>query len=269
MTGARYRQLASELRERIALGDYGPQGALESESELAARYAVSRVTVRKALEQLRDDGLVGSRKGAGWYVASDPIGQSLALGSFVHAASAVADAGLTISRRVVEYGFLPAPADVAATLDIAAGTELLRAHSVRRAGDEPLDTVVEWVPEPAAAHISRADAADVGIWEAMRRLGHTVSTVRQSIAAVAATARAAELLAVTEGAPLLLIRRLAVGTDGVPLALSDHRYLGHRFRLDVEFRGWPATSATEPPGLRQAEAARPNRRRELQEGTAQ
>lgn len=249
MTGPRYRQVAAELRERIALGDYGPDGAMESESELGARYDVSRVTVRKALEQLRDDGLVGSRKGAGWYVTSAPIGQTLALGSFVHAGSAVADAGLSVTRRVVEYGFLPAPADIAATLDRPSGVELLRAHSVRYAGADPLDAVTEWVPEPAAAHISRADAAELGIWEAMRRLGHTVATVRQSIAAVAATARIAELLDAAEGTPLLLIRRIAIDPDGIPLALSDHRYLGHRFRLDVEFRGWPGASATEPPGL--------------------
>jgi GntR family transcriptional regulator len=48
---------------------------------------------------------------------------------------------------------------------------------------------------------------------------------------------------------LLLVRRLAVLSDGRPLAVSEHRYVGHRFRLDVEFRGWPGTAATDPPGV--------------------
>ena len=51
MTGTRAAALAQELRERIALADTGPGGALESEAVLGGRYGVSRVTVRRALEQ--------------------------------------------------------------------------------------------------------------------------------------------------------------------------------------------------------------------------
>ena len=66
MTGTRAAALAQELRERIALADTGPGGALESEAVLGSRYGVSRVTVRRALEELRAQGLVKSRRGAGW-----------------------------------------------------------------------------------------------------------------------------------------------------------------------------------------------------------
>lgn len=249
MTGPRFTRVAGELRERISLGDYGDSGALESEAELGQRYGVSRITVRRALEQLRAEGLVTSRKGAGWYVAGGTFHQPVALGSFQHAASAVAEAGLELRRRVVEFGFLATPAEIAETLGLAAEAESLRVRSVRIADATPLDAVTEWVPAAVAAHVSRADAEEIGIWETLRRHGRKIATVRQSIAAVAATEDTAALLGVAPGVPLLLVRRIAVDSGGTALALSNHRYLGHRFRLDVEFKGWPGTAATEPPGL--------------------
>ncbi|SDN47804.1 GntR family transcriptional regulator [Allokutzneria albata] len=247
MTGSRSQWLAGELRERVALGDYGASGALESEAELGRRYDVSRVTVRRALEQLRAEGLLVSRKGAGWYVVSGAsFGQSLALGTFQHAGSAVAEAGVPLTRTVVEYGYGTPPGSVAGVLDLPGGTETLRVQALRRTDSTPLDVVTEWVPLALAAPVSRADAEDPGIWETLRRNGHQIAVVRQSITATAALQRIAELLEVPAATPVLLVRRLAVGPDDKPIALSEHRYLGHRFRLEVEFRGWPAA---EPPGV--------------------
>lgn len=240
MTGSRSQRLAAELRERITLGDYGPAGAIESEAELGRRYEVSRVTVRRALEQLRDEGLLASRKGAGWYVVS--FAQPLALGTFQHARSAVAEAGVSLVRAVLEYGYCDAPSSVALTL--GAG-EMLRVRSLRRTGDAPLDVVTEWVPLELAAPVSRADAESPGTWETLRRNGNQIAVVRQSIAAVAA-GEVGPLLAVSESTPVLLVRRIALDVAERPIALSEHHYLGHRFQLEVEFRGWPGA---EPPGV--------------------
>lgn len=247
MTGPRFEVLTAELRERVAMGDYARSGALESEAELGRRYGVSRVTVRRALEQLRSEGLVAARKGSGWYVVSGAsFGQTLALGSFQHARSAVAEAGMALVRRVTGYEYRPAPADVAQVLGIDEGAEALRVRAVRRAGQLPLDVVTEWVSLSFAAPVSRADAEDPGVWETLRRKGHEIEVVRQTIAAAAASAAVADLLDTAAGVPLLLIRRLALLPDGRPLALSEHRYLGHRFRLEVEFRGGPGS---DPPGV--------------------
>jgi GntR family transcriptional regulator len=251
MTGPRFQWLAAELRERIALGDFARTGALDSEAELARRYEVSRVTVRRALENLRDEGLIASRRGSGWYVASGAaFGQSLALGSFQHAKSAVSEAGVPLTRKVVNYEYCPAPAEIAWVLDIAPESEVLRVRAVRHAAKHPLDVTTEWVPLEFGAPVSRAEAQDPGVWETLRRNGHTIDLVRQSIAAGAASASTAPLLDVPLGTPVLLVRRLALlAEEKRPLALSEHRYLGHRFRLDVEFRGWPGTATVDPPGM--------------------
>jgi len=251
MTGGRAAQLAAQLRERIALGEFAETGAIESESALGVRYAVSRVTVRRALESLRDQGLVEPRKGAGWFVTGAAFHQTLALGSFRHAASAVAAAGKAVERTVVDFGFRPAPAHrLDGVLGLAEGDDVLYSRTVRRVDGEPLDLVHEWVPAEVAAALSRRDAQTTGIWQALHRRGHPIDAVRQIISAGLATSSDAGLLGVPEGAPLLLVRRVARSAGGDAIALSDQRYLAHRFALEVEFRGGPVAVTPEPPGLR-------------------
>jgi len=263
MTSSRFRQIAEDLRERVALGEFGDQGTLDSESALCSRYAVSRVTVRRALETLREQGLVQSRQGSGWFATGGSFHQTLALGTFRHAGSAVAESGKVMTRRVVEFGYLKASPVLSSTLDLAAAgageaaADVLHSRSVRTVDGVPLDLVAEWVPAAIAGRVSRADAADPGIWASLRRDGHRVASVRQTITAGIATADDAALLDVELGAPLLLVRRLALDEDKAPLALSDHRYLAHRFSLEVEFNGWPGAGDDTPPGLRERAAHAP------------
>jgi GntR family transcriptional regulator len=155
-----------------------------------------------------------------------------------------------VARRVVDFGYQSAPAPVAESLGLDTPAEVLASRSLRTVDGEPLDVVQEWVPMAVAGRVSRADAEQLGIWATLQRQGHRVDAVRQTISAGLVTATDAEVLEVGVGSPLLLVRRLAHGTDGRPLALSDHRYLAHRFSLEVEFRGWPAAQSPESPGLR-------------------
>lgn len=252
MTG-RAAALAQQLRERIAIGDVGAGGALESESVLGARHSVSRVTVRKALEELRAQGLVESRRGSGWFVTGGTFTQPLAVGTFAHAGSAVSAGGRAVVRRIVDFGFCPAPAAVARALSLAADSDVLRSRSVRLVDGIALDLVQEWVPAAAAARVSRRDAEVVGIWRTLQSQGYQVHRVRQTITAATAAPDEAPLLNTSPGDALLLIRRLALSDTDTPLALSDHRYLAHRFSLEVEFRGWTGGAAAEPPGLRALE----------------
>ncbi len=78
MREVRYRAIADDLRRRVESGEPGTGHLLPSESELSGAYEVSRVTVRKALELLRDEGLVDARQGLGWFVAAHPLRQTLA-----------------------------------------------------------------------------------------------------------------------------------------------------------------------------------------------
>jgi GntR family transcriptional regulator len=244
----RYVEVAAALRERIADGGYGAGGAVESEAELGRQFKVSRVTVRRALEALRDEGLLASRKGAGWFVACDPVRQ--ALGRVNTIESALAEAGIEPRRRVLAFAFEPASAAVAAELGLPAGDEVLRVRRLNLAGAEPFAIVTVWVPAALGAQLSRADVERSTFYDLLPLRGVELASATQTINAVAADRDEARLLHVPVGSPLLACRRLTRDRGGRAAIVSDHRYPGHRTLFEVEFPHLAAGSGWGPSGLR-------------------
>src|ERR1044071_5301289 len=110
----RYRSIADDLRPRVAAGEFAAGRLLPSEAALAAHYAASRITIRKALELLREEGLVDARQGFGWVASVDPLRRPLARLGTIEAQ--LAASGLRSERRVLEFRFVTAPARVAQVL---------------------------------------------------------------------------------------------------------------------------------------------------------
>jgi GntR family transcriptional regulator len=240
--------VAGSLRERITLGEYGATGALESEAALARRYDTSRVTIRRALEALRDEGLLVSRKGSGWFVAADPVREIL--GVLPSATRALTEAGITVTREVLEFGFAAPPEPTAAALGLSPDTQALRAKRLHRADGTPYDLITTWLAPHIAGAVSRDELQQLGAWETLRAHGVEPVHTFHSITAGAATPDQANSLELTPGSPLLLLRRLATTADHTPVAISNHRYAAHHIRIDIEFHGEPSLAAAEPPGLR-------------------
>ncbi len=211
----RYLDIAQELRARIAAG---AAGSLPSEAELAHEYSASRVTVRRALDALRDEGLVTSRRGAGWFVALDPVHQPLGRVTTVEAA--LEAAGAAPSRRVLEFAFEPATGDVAKTLGLAADADVLRVTRLNLADDEPFAIVTVWVDAALGAHLSRADVERATFHELLPLQGVEPGRVVQTI---------------TSGSPVLACRRVTYDRRGRAVMLAEHRYAAHRTAFEVEF----------------------------------
>lgn len=244
----RYMELAAALRERIGAGAYGDGGAIESEADLGRTYVVSRVTVRRALEELRREGLLTSRKGAGWFVVCDPVRQTL--GRVFTIESALAEAGIVPRRQVLAFAFQPAPADIAAGLALPPGAEVLRVQRLNLAGEEPFAIVTVWVPEQLGAQLSRAEVERSTFYDLLPLRGVELASATQTIAAVAATDEEAALLRIPADSPLLACRRVTRDRAGRPVLLSDHRYPGHRTEFEVEFPHLSAGTEWGPSGLR-------------------
>jgi GntR family transcriptional regulator len=229
----RYLDLADALRARIVARDLGPGGALASEGELAREYGTSRVTVRRALDLLRNEGLVTSRRGAGWFVAVDPVRQPLGRVTTVEAA--VEAAGGRPSRRVLSFGFVAAPARVSDALLVPRGSDVLRVGRVNLADDEPFALVTVWVRADIGADVSRADAERAPFYDLLPVRGVELGTAHQTITAEVAAADVAEQLAIAPGDPLLLLRRTTYDAPGMPALYSEHRYPANRTTFEIEF----------------------------------
>ena len=240
MRETRYRSIADELRRRLEDGQFGAARLLPSESELSEQYAASRVTVRRALEVLREEGLVDSRQGFGWFVATDPLRQTLGrLGTIERQ---LTDEGVESTRRVLDFRFVPAPPRARQVLSCDA---VLRVRRLNLADGEPFALVTVWCPEEYGAELSRADVERSPFYEL---LDVPLGGATQTIGAALATAAEADLLHVPAGSPVLRCERTTRSVEEVPVLLSEHVFPAHRTEFVVELPH--AEPSIAPTGLR-------------------
>lgn len=222
----RYRAIADDLRARIGGGEWAAGTVLPSESDLATAYAASRVTVRKALDRLRDDGLVESRQGFGWIVAGDRLRQTLDVLATIE--GQLAAQGRHAERRVLSFRFVAPPAAVASALGVDEVLEVVRVNLADRA---PFAVVTVWCPADLGGALSRDDVERAPFSEL---LPVSIASATQTVGAAAASDDDAGALDVPVGSPLLVVDRVSRDTSGRPVLVSEHRFPAHRTEFVVE-----------------------------------
>ncbi|HEY5662567.1 MAG TPA: GntR family transcriptional regulator [Ilumatobacter sp.] len=238
MRNIRYQQIADELRARARQASAGT--VLPSESELSAEFGASRVTIRRALELVRDDGLIAARQGFGWFVATEPVRQRLErLGTI---AEQLRSSGKAAGRQVLEFAFVAPPAHVRAEL---ATDRVLRVKRVSLADGAPFAVVTVWCPAVLAQKFSLEDVERTPFYEL---LDVELRGATQTIGAESAGQDDAVALAVPVGAPLLKCRRTTTDLRGVPVLVSEHLFPAHRTEFVVDLP-YDEPSIT-PAGLR-------------------
>jgi GntR family transcriptional regulator len=239
----RYREIADDLRQRVQTGAFSAGRVLPSEADLSASYAASRVTIRRALEVLRDEGLLDARQGFGWFVASDPLRQRLGRLSTIE--DQLSASGITAERRVLEFAFVAAEPRVRQVL----GTDQeLRVRRLNLADGEPFAIVTVWVPATLGHRLSRADVERSPFYEL---LPVPLGGATQTIGAAAASPADGRLLGIPVGSPVLRCERVTNTLDGKAVLLSEHVFPGHRTEFVVDLP--QAERSMAPSGLRLVE----------------
>ncbi len=206
--------IADDLRRQITSGDLVAGAVLPSEADLAGSYGVSRVTVRKALELLRQEGLVGSRQGFGWFVAVPVVRRSLGTLSTIEAD--LAAQGREPVRKVLSFRFRDGELEVV---------------RVNLADGQPFALVTVWCPEELGRSLSRDDVERSTFYDL---LPVDLVSVDQTIRAAAADERDAEVLGIPPGSPLLVALRISRDAAGKPFLRSEHRFPAHLTEFVLE-----------------------------------
>ncbi|MEJ7801434.1 MAG: GntR family transcriptional regulator [Ilumatobacter sp.] len=241
MRRIRYQEIANDLRLRARAAS--PGSLLPSESELSAEFSASRVTVRRALELVRDDGLISARQGFGWIVSTEPIRQSLErLGTIE---SHVETSGRDAARKVIEFSFESPPPHVR---ELLGSGKVLRVQRLNLADGEPFAVVTVWCPAEIGQQFSMADVEQRPFYEL---IDVELRGATQTIGADSAEQPAAGLLGVPVGSPLLRCRRVTTDRSGKPVLVSEHLFPAHRTEFVVELP-YDEPSVT-PAGLRLVE----------------
>ncbi len=229
-TAPLYLQLVERLAAAIGCGRLKDGEALPPERVLSERLAVSRTTVRKALDELTLRGLVTSRHGSGNFVAAR-LEQPLArLSSFSEDMRA---RGRRPGFAWIERGvFTPSPEEVIA-LGLGSGEEVARFVRVRLADDEPLAVERAAI---AARHLPDPAAVDGSLYTALRARGLEPVRALQHLRAAAAGPADAGHLGIPPGSPVMATVRYGYLADGRPVEFTRSVYRGDRYDFVAEMR---------------------------------
>jgi GntR family transcriptional regulator, phosphonate transport system regulatory protein len=225
-------QLEQALREHYRSGDYLP-----SEQQLAERYAVNRHTLRRAVDELVNKGLLQRRHGVGILVLMRPYDYPL------HAQA-------RFSQNLLEQGshptserllavLRPASADVASALGVAEGENVIHLRTLRRVNGVPVCVINHFLPDldwwPALQHFSSGSLHDF----LLQHAGHQLRRSQTRISTRRAQAKECRLLEIALHAPLLCVRTLNKTRDGALAEYSVSLTRGDMIELTLEHE-WKA-----------------------------
>lgn len=250
---AAYLRVADDLQRQIENGELPPGSRLPSRSELAQRYRVGSNVAIAAIRVLRDKGLVVTRAGSGVYVADlggpwhiirsgrpRPPGTTLLIRELGHVA---ADSASSRGSMTV-----PASADIAARLGIAAGDRVTRSTNRYDAAGRPAMLSVGWEPlsltgGTVSALPDAGPLAGHNIVERMASIGLLVSRSEETVEARACTPTEAAELEIDSTSTVLAIQRTYFADDR-PVHTTDLIVPATRYRLVYDF---PVQTEVPPP----------------------
>ncbi len=230
-----YHQIYLILHDKIVSGAFGTDDTVPGEQALMRQFAVSRITAKRALNELAASGLVVRQRGKGTRVIASTASEPVRAG-VEGLLENLLEMGLKTEVRLREFGYVPASPDVAKALGVKPGTVVQRALRSRAVKGQPFSYLTTFVPEDIGRTYSKRDLAARPLLALLERSGVRIGSADQTISATLADTEVAPALDVQVGAPLLRIRRIVFDHGGraveyiVGLYRPD-RYQ-HRLKLD-------------------------------------
>lgn len=222
-------QVREAIEEQIRSGDLPPGSRLQSERDLAEVLGVSRVTVRRALDELERQGLVRAAPGSGHFVEGSPLEEPQnVLLSFTELGSS---RGLVASARVLAARVRPASLEEAELLGVAPGADVFELERLRMLDGQATALDRSCVPLAVAPSLPALDFRTASLYAALEAAGAAVVRADYTTEARAATAAQARQLGLEPGAPLLLARTVGSDAAGRVVEVSETTYRGDRYRF--------------------------------------
>jgi GntR family transcriptional regulator len=223
-----YQQLQRALREAIESHALGPDDALPAERQIAADLAISRITVRKALDGLVEEGLLVRRQGSGNFVAARIEKNFAKLTSFSEDMRSRGRTPRSVWLKRSEGQVTP---EEALTLRLSPGTPVYRFHRLRFADESPMCLEFATI---AGACLPSLDAVGVSLYEALEKAGNRPVRALQRLRALLLTPEHAKLLNARAGDAGLLVERIGFLRDGSAVEFCQTYFRGDTYDFIAE-----------------------------------
>ncbi len=225
-----YYQIMNQLREKIARGEYPVEGALPPERELVETYQVSRMTIRQALSELVNEGILVRRKGIGTFVAPQKIEQ--ALSSLTSFTEDMAQRGMKASSRIISFKEIIPDPTIRKTLGLHTEEKAFECVRLRLADEEPMALETTTLTAALCPGLERETLENQSLYKVLaEQWGIELDYATQSLEPILAPPYEAKLLHIAPGAPLLLIHRVTYDANDRAFEHVKSLYRGDRYKF--------------------------------------
>lgn len=225
-----YVQVREALRAEVQ--SLEPGTAIPTEAELEERFGVSRITIRKAVEELVSEGLVVRQQGRGTFVQRPKL--THVLNSITSWTERLAALGYTPKTLDTEASVVEAPKRIAQMLELGEGEEVVRLKRLRLASHEPISLMINYLPKRLVPGL----AERIGDYESLyvllkEQYGLAPVVAEDTVETKEATEHEAELLKIEPWSPVLLVTRVSYLESGEPLEVAIVTSRGDRYQYKV------------------------------------
>lgn len=215
-----YFQVSQRLESAIRTGVIEPGARLENELSIAEKLTLSRPTIRRAIQQLVDKGLLVRRRGIGTQVVHGQVTRQVELTSLYEDLQSAHHEPTT---RVLEHRTEPASDTVAEKLGVAAGSDVIYFRRQRSTDGTPVAVLENYLPVEFD-YITTEQLERRGLYQLLRTKGVTIRIANQKIGARRAQGDESELLGLDKGGPVLTMERVAYDNSGRAIEFGHHCY---------------------------------------------
>lgn len=223
-----YRQITTAIRDAIASRALKPEDALPPERVLAEKFGVSRITIRKAISELVNEGVLDTHHGSGTFVRSKVEKNFAQLSSF---SDEMESRGMTPSSVWLLRSVGTVRPDEALTLRASPGTEVYRFKRIRLADDTPMSIETTTI---VASCLPSVESVEHSIYAALRKTGNRPVRALQRLSALILNDEQAAMLGARVGDAGLLVERVGFNEAGTAIEFSQSYYRGDTYDFVAE-----------------------------------
>ena len=228
-----YYQIYVLIRDKILSGYYANGSLIPTEKKLEQTFNVSRITVKRALDELAKEGLVSRQRGRGTMVTfTAPVSSSL--GNMDGLLEDMLNIVQETKVHILEFDYVMAAPHVTDALKLAPNTKVQHAVRTRYKDDIPFSYVITYVPEDIGRSFKRADLKSQPILALIEKAGVSISRARQNVTATLSDSTTGSALNIGIGSPLLKVTRIVFDANDRPVEYIIIYYWPGLYRINME-----------------------------------
>ncbi|MBM7095965.1 GntR family transcriptional regulator [Bacillus sp. H-16] len=228
-----YYQLEELLRNKIDSKDLCEGDLIPSERALSEKYEISRMTIRQAVTNLVNEGLLVREKGKGTFVAKRKVEQPII--TLTGFSEDMRSRGMDPGTKLIQFEETTFPPSVCKKLKLETDGRGYQMKRVRLADGLPMAYEVLSIPETIFSELSPKRISN-SFYEYVESLGLVIGGAEQTIEPSIAKEEESRLLGIDNGSPVLLMKRVSRLDNGVPFEFVKSVYRGDRYKFFTEMR---------------------------------